>query len=214
MVETVGGSDVVLVKAKDAFDKGDYRWVAQLVNYVVFAEPSNRAAKLLQADTLEQLGYQSESGIWRGIYLTGAQELRHGVNQKLKLLTPDNDTFKTITPDVVFKDMMVHLSGSKAAPGKNLVLNFDFGEEHGIWQVRITNGVMYFEQEPREEEIKLVTVTLRTTLYDLSMILTKKVNMWTIIRQQTVKIEGNPMTLLNYVLLLDGFNKWFNIVTP
>jgi alkyl sulfatase BDS1-like metallo-beta-lactamase superfamily hydrolase len=180
-----------------------------------FAEPNNRAAKLLQADTLEQLGYQCESGIWRGFYLTGgAQELRHGVNQKLKVLTPGNDTFKTITPDVVFKEMMVHLNGSKAAAGKNLVQNFDFGEEHGLWQVRISNGVMYFEQEPHEEEIKLATVTLRTTVYDLSMILTKKVNIWTIIRQQSVKIEGNPMTLLSYVLLLDGFNKWFNIVTP
>jgi alkyl sulfatase BDS1-like metallo-beta-lactamase superfamily hydrolase len=37
------------------------------------------AAKELQADALEQLGYQSESGPWRNFYLTAAQELRNGV---------------------------------------------------------------------------------------------------------------------------------------
>jgi alkyl sulfatase BDS1-like metallo-beta-lactamase superfamily hydrolase len=61
-VEFMGGADAVLEKAQAAFDAGEYRWVAQVVNHVVFADPQNQAAKDLQADALEQLGYQAESG--------------------------------------------------------------------------------------------------------------------------------------------------------
>ena len=77
-VEFMGGADAVLEKARASFDEGDYRWVAEVVNHVVFADPTNVEARRLQADALEQLGYQAESGPWRNFYLTGAQELRHG----------------------------------------------------------------------------------------------------------------------------------------
>ncbi|MCH7790372.1 MAG: MBL fold metallo-hydrolase [Acidobacteria bacterium] len=77
-VEFMGGADEVLSKARRSFDEGDYRWVAQVVNHVVFADPTNVAARELQADALEQLGYQAESGTWRNAYLTGAHELRNG----------------------------------------------------------------------------------------------------------------------------------------
>lgn len=71
----------------------EYRWVAEVVNKVVFADPQNREARQLQADTLEQMGYQAESGSWRGHYLTGARELRHG--------TPSIPLAGTATPDTV-----------------------------------------------------------------------------------------------------------------
>jgi alkyl sulfatase BDS1-like metallo-beta-lactamase superfamily hydrolase len=77
-VEFMGGADEVLAKARKSFDEGDYRWVAQVVNHVVFADPNNVEARELQADALEQLGYQAESGTWRNSYLSGANELRNG----------------------------------------------------------------------------------------------------------------------------------------
>jgi alkyl sulfatase BDS1-like metallo-beta-lactamase superfamily hydrolase len=77
-VELMGGADAVLDRAQASFDEGDYRWVVQLVNHVVFADPANRRARRLQADAMEQLGYQSESSTWRNAYLMGAQELRAG----------------------------------------------------------------------------------------------------------------------------------------
>lgn len=80
-VEFMGGADAVLARARQSFEQGDYRWVAQVVNHVVFADPTNRAARELQADALEQLGYQSESATWRNAYLMGAKELREGSPQ-------------------------------------------------------------------------------------------------------------------------------------
>ncbi len=77
-VEFMGGADAVLERARRSFDDGDYRWVVEVVNHVVFADPSNVAGRHLQADALEQLGYQSESATWRNAYLMGAKELREG----------------------------------------------------------------------------------------------------------------------------------------
>jgi alkyl sulfatase BDS1-like metallo-beta-lactamase superfamily hydrolase len=77
-VELAGGAANLLEKAKEAYDGGEYRWVAEVVNHLVFAEPDNQDAKDLLAEAYDQLGYQSESGPWRDIYLTGAFELRHG----------------------------------------------------------------------------------------------------------------------------------------
>jgi alkyl sulfatase BDS1-like metallo-beta-lactamase superfamily hydrolase len=77
-VALAGGPDALLAAGRAAFAEGDYRWGAELVNHLVFADPTNVEAKELQADMLEQLGYQSESATFRNAYLTGAQELRNG----------------------------------------------------------------------------------------------------------------------------------------
>src|SRR3546814_6312445 len=76
-VAFMGGADAVLAKARESYAKGEYRWVAEVVNHVVFAEPDNQDARNLQADALEQLGYQAESGPWRNFYLTGARSEEH-----------------------------------------------------------------------------------------------------------------------------------------
>jgi alkyl sulfatase BDS1-like metallo-beta-lactamase superfamily hydrolase len=73
-----GGAEELLAHARQCFADGDYRWVVELVNHLVFADPDNVAARELQADALEQLGYQSESATFRNAFLCGAHELRHG----------------------------------------------------------------------------------------------------------------------------------------
>ena len=77
-VEFMGGAEAVLERARRSFEEGDYRWVVEVVNHVVFAEPENAAARELQADALEQLGYGAENAVWRNFFLMGAQELREG----------------------------------------------------------------------------------------------------------------------------------------
>ncbi len=55
----MGGADAVVDKARASYDEGDYRWVAEVLSHVVFAEPGHAEARELLADTLEQLGYGS-----------------------------------------------------------------------------------------------------------------------------------------------------------
>ena len=113
-LEFMGGAAAVLEKARAAYDRGEYRWIAEVVNHVVFAEPHNSAARELQANALEQLGYQSEAGTWRNLYLTGAQELRHGTPDVKLPSSASEDSIKAMSLDLFFNYMGVRLNGAKA----------------------------------------------------------------------------------------------------
>ena len=130
-VEFMGGADAVLEKARESYDAGEYRWVAEVVNHVVFADPDNQAAKDLQADALEQLGYQAESGPWRNFYLTGAKELRDGVAQ---LPTPEHGEPRHRPRDDARHVLRLSRrpARQRARPGDaHITLNFDFGDPEG-----------------------------------------------------------------------------------
>lgn len=77
-VAAIGGIDRVVEIAHEAYDQGDYRWAATLLDHAVFVDQDHPAAVKLYADTLEQLGYGSENGTWRNFFLSGASELRKG----------------------------------------------------------------------------------------------------------------------------------------
>ncbi len=209
-VEFMGGADAVLTKAADAFNKGEYRWVAEVVNHVVFADPANQAARNLQADALEQLGYQAESGPWRNFYLTGAKELREGV---AKLPTPDTaspDTVRAMPLDLFFDYLGVRLNGPKAADAKAL-LNFDFGDTGGKYLVELQNGVLNHTAS-RHADNADATVTLARGVLD--RIILKETNLADAIGSGEVKIVGDRAKLDELVSYLDNFDFWFNIVTP
>ena len=80
LVEYLGDADKVLELARADYDAGEYQWVAEITNALVFADPENLQARYLCADALEQLGYQAESGAWRNAYLVAAFELRNGTS--------------------------------------------------------------------------------------------------------------------------------------
>ena len=101
-VEYMGGAAAVLQKAKADFDKGEYRWVAEALKHVVFADPDNKDGKELLADAYEQMGYQAESGPWRSVYLQGAYELRNGVPTAGGINTASPDTIKAMPPEMTF----------------------------------------------------------------------------------------------------------------
>ncbi|MDE0667396.1 MAG: MBL fold metallo-hydrolase [Acidimicrobiaceae bacterium] len=129
-VDYMGGADAVLSRARSSFERGEYRWVAQVVNHVVFADPSNQPARELQADALEQLGYQSESATWRNAYLMGAKELREGSPQGGRILTRSMN--RAMEAEHLFDIIGVRFDPSRFTRGP-LVLNFhftDLGEDH------------------------------------------------------------------------------------
>ncbi|HWE13953.1 MAG TPA: alkyl sulfatase dimerization domain-containing protein, partial [Solirubrobacteraceae bacterium] len=88
-VALAGGADALLSHARAAFERGDYRWVAEVVNHLVFANPDNTEARELQARALEQLAYGAENGTWRNFFLMGAQELREGIGGTAASLPAD-----------------------------------------------------------------------------------------------------------------------------
>jgi len=208
-VEFMGGKDAVNEKARLSFDQGEYRWVAEVMKHAVFADPKNEEAKELLADTLEQLGYQSESGPWRSVYLQGAFELRNGIPTSGGLVTATPDTIKAMTPDMLFDYLAVRLNAEKAA-GKNFSINIDFTDLKSHYTLSVANSVLNHSQK----QIANADVTLKLSMETLNGIQLGETTFDDAAKNGTIKIEGDKQVFDDFILMLDDFNFWFNIVTP
>jgi alkyl sulfatase BDS1-like metallo-beta-lactamase superfamily hydrolase len=206
----MGGADAVLAKAKESYDEGEYRWVAQVVNHVVFAEPDNQEAKDLQADALEQLGYQAESGPWRNFYLTGAKELREGVKELPAPNTASPDTVRAMSPEMFFDYLGVRLDSAKAAD-VTAKLNIDLGDSGGHYLLELENGVLNHTADVQADDADATVTLTRNTLNNIFL---RQTTLADAISAGEVSVEGDQAKLEDLVSSLDSFEFWFNIVTP
>lgn len=184
--------------------------MAQVVNNLVFAEPNNQAAKNLQADALEQLGYQAESGPWRNFYLTGAKELREGVK---KLPTPDTaspDTVKAMDMELFFDYLAMRLDGEKA-DGKKIGINLDFIDLKRKYALEMENGVLNHTQG---RVLANADTTLTLTRDTLNKIMLKQTTLKDAVGSGAIKVKGNEGKLEELMSYMDNFEFWFPIVTP
>lgn len=209
-VEYMGGADAILKKAQDSFAKGEYRWVAEVLNHVVFADPNNQAAKDLEADALEQLGYQTETGPWRDFYLTGAQELRFGIVNKAKPSRKDASMLAAIPQEMLFDYMAIQLDAKKAE-NKNIVINWSFPDLNKEYVVTVQNSVLNY-QEGMQDPDPSVSITMNCAL--LNQILLGQATFAGLVQAGEIKLQGDVQTLPQFFQLLDKFDFWFNVVTP
>lgn len=141
-VEYLGDTDEVLRKAKEDFKKGEYQWVAEITNVLVFADPKNEAARLLCADALEQLGYQAESGTWRNVYLSAALELRLGNQaEHSKDAVSSGDAQKNISASSMLQYIAILLN-RETLEGENFKVNIALSDTKEEFALNITDGVM------------------------------------------------------------------------
>jgi len=166
-VDFMGGEGAVIAKAQKSFREGDYRWVAEVMKHVVFANPSNQKAKELQADAFEQLGYSFESGTWRNIFLSGAEELRNG-NLVPPPSTIDPNALATLPPTVLFDYLSTCIMG-KQAEALDLKMRFRFTDtglpesERNLY-VELKNGVLHCKNNKPNEA---TAVSYRLTRQEL-----------------------------------------------
>jgi alkyl sulfatase BDS1-like metallo-beta-lactamase superfamily hydrolase len=209
-VAALGGAAAVLEQGRKAVAAGEYRWAATLLNNLVFAEPSNQEAKALLASAYDQLGYQAESGPWRDVYLTGAYELRNGV-QGTAVDPRRAVALLANTPvDRFLTSMAVRLDGP-AADGKHMKFNFvftDVGETH---VVELENSVLHHHRsEPAADADATVHLT-RDLLVQLG---TGQAGLKDVVMSDDLHVEGSRLKLLSFLSLLDKPDGRFPIVTP
>ena len=208
-VDFMGGASAALEKAQAAFEAGEYRWVAEVLDHLIFADPDDEAARSLQADALEQLGYQSESGPWRNFYLAGASELRHGVKD---LPTPSSatpDTVRAMDIPLFFDYLGMRLNGEKAGD-RRLTFVCELPDVAETWTLFMRHGTLGHRKGADENPDATVTIDRA----DLNRLILKAVDLPTLIGEGTAKVDGDERTLHDLLGLLDEFEFWFNIVTP
>ena len=209
-VEFMGGAEQVLQKAQKSFDKGEYRWVAEVLNHLVFAEPGNAKAKALLARTYDQLGYQSECATWRNVYLSAAQELRHGAPEKGLRLADMVEVLKLTPMPYFFDSMAVRLNGPDA-DGKQMVINVVFTDINESYVLTLENAVLHHRAAPPDPE---ANATIRVT-HDLFLrMLTGAAGIKETIFSEDLETSGSRIDLVRFLMLFDKPQANFNIVTP
>jgi alkyl sulfatase BDS1-like metallo-beta-lactamase superfamily hydrolase len=209
-VEYMGGADSVLARARADFEKGEYRWVAQVVNDVVFADPRNVAARELQADTLEQLGYATENGTWRDFYLTGAKELRDGVMHGPAASAGSADLIRAMSVEQFLQYLAVRLNGPKAASVR-YAFDLVFTDLDERYLLEVGNGVL---NATKDATAASPTATVTLTRPALDAVILGQATFESLAADGSLRIDGDAASFAGFLGLMDTFEFWFDIVTP
>jgi len=209
-VKALGGAERVLTLAREAYSSGDYRWVAELTRHLVFAQPDNRAARELQADALEQLGYQSENATWRNAYLTGAQELRNGVAPAASKGGSADDLIRALTPTLFFDYLGVRVDAAKAAE-QDLTINWHFTDLNDDYALTLRNGVLTHRDHTRHGQADVEVNMSKATLDRIALKQTGFLKEATV---GDIAIRGERVKFMRFMAGLDEPDGRFNIVTP
>ena len=213
LVEYMGGAEAVLKRATEDFNRGEYRWVAQVVNHVVFADPTNQSARELQADALEQLGYQSESGPWRSFYLTGASELRNGSPSIPGLRGAVSlDVMAAMTPEMVLDNCAVKLNGPRASEHQ-VEFEIVFTDRQQAFHVFIGSGT-FRHRRLDSPSGGVSSSTVSTTVQEFISLTSELTTVDQSLESGALRVDGSVDSLATFVSLLDQFDLFFSIIEP
>jgi len=174
LVEYMGSEELVLEKAEKDFEKGEYQWVATVTNHLVFNNPANMKARYLCADALEQLAYQSLTGLWRNMYLSGAYELRNpGAAQKHNIRYMDNkDVMPYVSASLLLDYLAINYDGIKAMDiEKEFMIDVKNTEEKYL--VKLYKGTIFHTEINPEDNGKYKDIPVlelsKTDIYNLAV---------------------------------------------
>ncbi len=204
-VDAIGGVDRVVEVAQKAFDEGDFRWAATLLDHAVFANQEHNAARELYADTLEQLAYGAENATWRNFFLSGATELRQG-NFGTAAQTTSASLLAQLTPEQMFDTFAISVNGPRAWD-LDLAIDVTFLDVDTNYRLTLRNGVLVYRKALADEASANATVKLANKLRLLAFAAGDN-------DSPGLEITGDPDGLPSLLAVLDRPDPNFNIVTP
>ncbi|GAA2735294.1 alkyl/aryl-sulfatase [Actinocorallia aurantiaca] len=201
-VEFMGGRDAILPKARASLDAGDLRWAAQVLNYLVFADPGDTEARGMLADAYTRLGHGSENGTWRNFYLQGAAELR-GNKPENTLDSASPDVMGALSVEQLFDSLAIRVNGPRAWDTR---LTIDWVLTDLKEEVRLTlaNGVLTQSAHHAGSSADLTLTMTRPRL--LGVIATRSL--------EGVHVDGDRSVFTTLLGFLDEPDRDFDIVTP
>jgi alkyl sulfatase BDS1-like metallo-beta-lactamase superfamily hydrolase len=202
-VDAMGGIERVVELARSAFDAGDFRWAATLLDHAVFVNDTHGAARELYADTLEQLGYGSENGTWRNFFLSGATELRDG-NFGTPTATSAHAIVAQLSPEQLFDSLAISVDGPRAWH-LDLVMNVTFTDLDTTYAVTLRNGVLISTQKETPPDAAL---TLALTKQRMIAVLAGDLD------SPGIDATGDVAVLQQLLSVLDRGDPGFEIVLP
>ncbi|MGD9980623.1 MAG: alkyl/aryl-sulfatase [Hyphomonadaceae bacterium] len=206
-VRAMGGADRVLAEGQRAFDEGDYRWAARVLNQLVFAAPDNAAARQLLARTHRQMAYQAESAIWRNIYLVGARELEHGTPDRPPAVVSTD--LIAATPTSYILDLLAVRLNAERLGNRRYAFNLVFPERNERFAVIIANGVLVHERDQTIANAPTITSPRAVFLQAMATQSMARAAM-----AGRIRIQGNRRSLEGLGDVFDTPDPNFAVVTP
>ncbi|CAJ1510401.1 alkyl/aryl-sulfatase [[Mycobacterium] holstebronense] len=198
----LGGVDRVVELAEAAFNDGDFRWAATLLDHAMFTDADHAGARRLYADTLEQLAYGAENATWRNFFLSGATELRTGNFGTVGQVTSVG-LISQLSPEQLFESLAIRINGPRAWD-LSLALDVSFADTGVNYRLTLRNGVLVHRKTPADSGSADVTVTAPTKLALLAALL----------GNGGLEVSGDQSAWANLLGVLDNPDPNFNIVTP
>jgi alkyl sulfatase BDS1-like metallo-beta-lactamase superfamily hydrolase len=206
-VRAMGGPERVLAEGQRAFDEGDYRWAARVLNHLVFAEPGHRAARTLLARTHRQMAYQAESAIWRNMYLSAARELEDGVPERNS--SAQSADLVAATPTSYILDLLSVRVNPERLGAQRFAFNLVFPEREERFAVTIANGVLVHERDVTLADAPTITAPRAVFLQAMAT-----GSMTQAVLRGAVRITGNRRALQGLGEVFETPEANFPIVTP
>jgi alkyl sulfatase BDS1-like metallo-beta-lactamase superfamily hydrolase len=210
-VEYMGGAEAVLSRARRDFDAGNYRWVAEVMERVVFADPANTDARRLAADAFEQLAYLAEAAPWRNAYLLAAQELRasgRGPGRSVPGISAD--VLHAMSIPQVFDYLGTRIDGPRAGPTR-IVINWRFSDTGESLASTLSHGALTWVSGKADPHPAMTVTTTRATLE--AVILGQR-TLSDALQRQEVATDRDAKPLIDLWGLLVDFPANFSMVTP
>jgi alkyl sulfatase BDS1-like metallo-beta-lactamase superfamily hydrolase len=204
-VDAIGGMDRVVETARKAFQDGDFRWAATLLDHAIFTDKSHAAARELYADTLEQLAYGSENGVWRNFFLSGATELREG-NFGTPTQAASPSIMAQLTPEQLFDIFAINLNGPLAW-NLDVAVDITFLDTASNYRVTVRNGVLVHRRLAADESTAQATLTFANTLRLLALSAGDT-------DSPGFEVTGDVNAMPSVLAVVDRPDPAFNIVEP
>jgi alkyl sulfatase BDS1-like metallo-beta-lactamase superfamily hydrolase len=212
-VEYMGGADALMARARRDYASGDYRWVAEVTNHLVFADPTHEAARQLCADAMEQLGFDAESATWRNAYLLGARELRQG-NPKLRRRGMSYDLLKVV-PMEMFLDCMAIRLVAEHAVGHSLQIAWHLSDRDEHWLLSLDNAALSYRRVagPVAAQAAL-TVSQDRLAAALGHEAGLAPALLAAVESGDISVHGDLALVHRLLAMLDEFDPAFHVVEP
>jgi alkyl sulfatase BDS1-like metallo-beta-lactamase superfamily hydrolase len=213
-VDFIGGMDQLLAKARESYEAGDHRWVAEVLRHAVFADPTCDEARLLQADAFEQLAYRAESGPWRDIYLSGAQELRNGSIAIESINRPRPEMVIGMDLQQAFDLLAASLDGVAAAAIGPLTVDWylnDTGELNNTVRLELSNGTLHSLPGATHASADVVVHGNRS---QLNRLFASDATGVSLLDEGAITAEGKTDQLRALFACVTDFPRFYNIIEP
>lgn len=207
LVEYLGDADKVLEMAKSDYEKGEYQWVAQITNTLVYADPENEQAKYLCADALEQLGYQAESGAWRNAYLVAASELRNGTDMyPPSAVTGSGSTAQQMDMQTTLDYMGIMLDSTKLAD-KSFTINLQVANDQN-YLLKVHHGVLLYYPDEQDENADITITTKKAGILAIAACNEDGIS------KLIESVEGDQELYKAFCESMTPLSLYFNIIEP